>query len=203
MNSIPEGYQQDAQGRLVPKTLIKPVDLARDELVMEMIDRALKLHDQISQFKAAAFGDIEAFVEMSAEAYGVKMGGRKGNLSLLSFDGKYKVVRAIQESIQFDERLQAAKTLIDECLRDWSEGAKPELLALIDDAFRVDQQGDIRTARVLALRRMDIEDERWQRAMQAIGDACQVVGSKAYVRFYERIGDSDQFKPIPLDIAGV
>ena len=46
-------------------------------------------------------------------------------------------------------------------------------------------------------------DERWQRAMQAIGDACQVVGSKSYIRVYQRVGDTDQYEPISLDIAGV
>lgn len=56
---------------------------------------------------------------------------------------------------------------------------------------------------MLALRRLDIQDPRWLQAMDAIGDACQVVGSKSYIRVYERIGDSDQYRPISLDIAGV
>ncbi|MCY1558712.1 hypothetical protein D9M68_956700 [compost metagenome] len=56
---------------------------------------------------------------------------------------------------------------------------------------------------MLALRRLQIGDERWQRAMQAIGEACQVVGSKSYIRVYERVGDTDQYKPISLDIAAV
>ena len=44
---------------------------------------------------------------------------------------------------------------------------------------------------------------RWQRAMDAIGDACQVVGSKIYLRFYERVGESEHYRPVTLDIAGV
>lgn len=124
-------------------------------------------------------------------------------VTLLSFDGRYKIIRAIQEGVAFDERLQAARALIDECLRDWTAGARPEVVTLVNDAFRTDSQGEIRTARVLALRRLEITDERWQRAMQAIGEACQVVGSKSYIRVYERIGDTDQYRPISLDIAGV
>ncbi|MOA60638.1 hypothetical protein D3C78_1855660 [compost metagenome] len=73
----------------------------------------------------------------------------------------------------------------------------------MNDAFRVDQAGNIRTGSVLALRRLQIEDERWQRAMQAIGEAVQVVNTKSYVRVYERVGDSEQYQAIPLDIAGV
>ena len=202
MSNLPEGYLQDAQGRLVHKDMIKPIDKERDQLVRDLVRKAKDLQETLTHFKAACFGDIEAFVELSAEQYGVKIGGHKGNISLLSFDGSYKVVRAIHETIAFDERLQASKALIDECLHDWSEGAKPELMTLVNDAFRVDQKGDIRTARVLALRRLEITDQRWQRAMLAIGEACQVVGSKAYVRFYERIESSDQYRAISLDIAG-
>ncbi len=200
---IPDGFRPDAKGHLVPEKLIKPVDLARDELVQSIVQKARTTSEALAQFKASVFGDIEAFVELSAEQYGAKVGGKKGNVQLLSFDGRYKVLRAIQEHITFDERLQAAKKLIDECLEEWTEGARPELVTLIHDAFRVDQAGNIRTASVLALRRLEIEDERWQRAMAAIGDAVQVVGSKSYVRVYERIGDTDQWQQIPLDIAAV
>lgn len=200
---IPAGYRVNAQGHLIPESLIKPIDLERDRLVQHLVDRASELSGELADFKAVAFGDIEAFVDLSAEQYGAKLGGKKGNVTLLSFDGRYKVIRAVQEGIAFDERLQAARALIDDCLSEWTEGARPEVVALINDAFRTDTKGEIRTARVLALRRLEITDERWQRAMQAIGEACQVVGSKSYIRVYERIGDTDQYKPISLDIAGV
>lgn len=200
---IPAGYRQDGQGRLIPESMIKPIDIERDRLVRQLVDRAGALSVALADFKAVSFGDIKAFIEMSFEEYGAKVGGKKGNVSLLSFDGRYKIQLAVQESIALDERLQAARSLIDECLREWTQGARPEVVTLVNDAFRADTKGEIRTARVLALRRLEIEDERWQRAMKAIGEACQVVGSKSYLRVYERIGDTDQYKPISLDIAGV
>lgn len=201
--AVPVGFWQDAQGRMVPESLIKPIDIERDRLVRQLVGSANKLSGELANLKAAAFGDIEAFIELSAEQYGITLGGKKGNVTLYSFDGRFKIQRSVQESIAFDERLQAARALIDECLRDWTQGARPEVATLANDAFRTDSQGEIRTARVLALRRLDIKDERWQRAMQAIGEACQVVGSKSYIRVYERIGDSDQYRAISLDIAGV
>lgn len=200
---IPAGYRQDAQGRLVHESMIKPLDMERDRLVRHLVDRAGELSAELRDFKEAAFGDIKAFIEMSFEEYGARVGGKKGNVTLLSFDGRYKIQLAVQESIVLDERLQAARALIDECLRDWTEGARPEVVTLVNDAFRTDTKGEIRTARVLALRRLEIGDGRWQRAMKAIGEACQVVGSKEYIRVYERDGESDQYRPISLDIAGV
>lgn len=203
MSTIPKGFRKDAQGRLVAEANIKPIDAARDALVAELVENAREVSATLKRFKTKAFDDIAAFVQLSAEQYGVRLGGNKGNVSLLSFDGRYKVLRAQAESIVFDERLQAAKELIDACLRDWTEGARAELRTLISDAFRVDQAGNIRTGSVLALRRLDITDERWLRAMQAIGDAVQVVGSKSYVRVYERNDATGQYEPIGLDVAGV
>ncbi|MCK9139459.1 DUF3164 family protein, partial [Haemophilus influenzae] len=81
-------------------------------------------------------------------------------------------------------------------------GSRPELKALIERAFNVDKEGNLNTSRILGLRRVDIQDERWQNAMQAISESVQVVSSKAYVRLYERVGESDQYVPIALDVAG-
>lgn len=204
-STAPEGYMQAADGTLVPIANIKPIDIERDRLVREIVTRAKHLSNSIAMFKAGAFGDIAAFIDLSAEQYGATLRGAagKGNVTLVTFDGQYKVQRAISESITFDERLVAAKALIDECINTWSEGSRPELRVLINSAFQVDKAGNINTGRVLGLRRLEITDPRWQQAMKAIGEAVQVTGSKAYVRVYERIGETDQYRPIPLDVAGV
>ena len=67
--------------------------------------------------------------------------------------------------------------MIDECLNDWTEGARAELRTLVNNAFRVDQDGNIKTGEVLSLRRLKFDDTRWQQAMTAISDAVTVVGS--------------------------
>lgn len=199
--TIPAGHLRDARGRLVPEAQIRPIDLTRDALVRELWQKAEVLHKALAEFKQAAFNDIEAFVDLSANEYGVSLGGNKGNVQLLSFDGELRIQRAIAERIVFDERLQAAKALIDECLTEWTVDARPEIALLVQDAFRVDAAGNIRTGNVLALKRLAIEDKRWLRAMEAIGDAVQVVGSTSYIRFYRR-EESGSYKALSLDIAG-
>ncbi|MFD1805579.1 DUF3164 family protein [Pasteurella oralis] len=196
-------YWENAKGTLTPEELIKDIDKARDALVLEWIDKAKTLNKAINAFKTHIFADIQAFVELSAEKYNAKLGGNKGNITLFSYDGKYKIQRAINEHLQFDERIQAAKVLIDECLNEWSIGSRPELKTLIEQAFNVDKEGNLSISRILSLRRVNIQDPRWQNAMQAISESVQVVSSKAYVRIYERQGDTDQYEPITLDIAGV
>lgn len=199
--TIPAGFMEDAKGRMVPVSAIKPIDMLREDLVYELVEAATGLNAALRSFKTSAFADIAAFVATSAEQYGVQLGGKKGNVTLYSFDGRFKVVRQAQDNIRFDERLQAAQALIHECLTEWSEGSRDEIKTLINDAFRVDSEGQVNTGRVLALARLDIRDEKWQRAMSAIRDSVQVVGSSSYVRVYERIDDTDQYRPIPLDLA--
>jgi hypothetical protein len=194
--AIPAGYRADASGRLIPESMIKPIDLTRDALVQEIARQAKLVSDSLREFKNRVFTDINAFVELSAEEYGVKLGGKKGNLTLYSFDGAFKIQVQISERMVFDERLQAAKHLIDECITDWSQGSRDEIKVLVQDAFQTDQEGKINTGRVLALRRLDIKNEKWATAMK-------VVGSKEYVRFYERIAGSDEYRPISLDVAAV
>lgn len=201
--TIPAGYRADASGRLIPESMIKPIDLTRDALVQEIARQAKIVSDGLREFKNRVFTDINAFVELSAEEYGVKLGGKKGNLTLYSFDGAFKIQVAIAERMVFDERLQSAKHLIDECITEWSEGSRDEIKVLVQDAFQTDQEGKINTGRVLGLRRLDIKDEKWATAMKAIGESLQVVGSKEYVRFYERIAGSDEYRPISLDVAAV
>jgi len=201
--NTPEGYRKDAKGRLIPVESIKEIDMARDSLVMEIINKALDVNKMLAQFKTTVFADIQAFIELSGERYGAKVGGAKGNVSLTTFDGRYMIKRAVSDTLTFDEGLQAAKALIDECVHEWTEGARSEIRALINDAFNVDKEGKISTGRILSLRRLEIQDEKWQRAMNALSESVRVQCSKSYIRVYERIGDTDQYQPIPLDMAGV
>lgn len=196
-----EGYMQDTQGRLVPIEMVKEIDRARDELVRELVDRAQPLRRDLAAYRQQALDDIEAFIELSSERFGATLGGRKGNITLMSYDGEYKILRAIDEYMVFDERLQVAKLLIDECIHEWSAGSRPEIRTLINDAFQVDKAGQVNTKRVLGLRRLDIADARWKKAMDAIGESLQTVGSKTYLRIYQRQADGS-YKQLSLDVCG-
>ena len=73
---------------------------------------------------------------------------------------------------------------------------------MVNDAFQVDRQGNVNAKRILSLRKFNIDEPRWQRAMAAIGDSLTVAGSREYVRVYERVS-GDRWEQIPLDVAGV
>lgn len=199
---IPEGYKKNAVGHLVPVESIKEEDLLRDELVLMVIEEAKILADAVAAYKDILAAEMQAFLDMSASKYGAALGGVRGNVTLTSFDGQYQVLRAVSDNIDFNENLQAAKSLIDDCLREWTKGGPAEVRALIDQAFQVDKKGRINAKRILGLRALKIEHPVWQRAMEAIADAIMITGSRTYYRMYER-DEKGEYKQIQMDFSGI
>ena len=199
-NTIPDGYRADSRGNLIPLANIREVDLMRDSLVRCLIEQAKEHAGALAVFRADAQDAIADFVADSAKALKTKLGGRKGNVTLMSFDGQYKIISACADQIAFDERLNVAQELIHKCIKAWSSGADNNLVALINKAFQVDSEGNLNAKRILELKALKIEDPSWKKAMEAISQATQVVSSKNYVRFYER-DESGQYQQISLNIA--
>ncbi|MCK5100389.1 MAG: DUF3164 family protein, partial [Desulfobacteraceae bacterium] len=193
-----EDYMEDGQGRLVHKDNVEEIDAVRDGLVLRLVSKARAIRGVLADFKKMAMAEIKAFVDLSAMEYDVKFGGKKGNLTLYSYDMKYKIQIQISEYLVFDERLQVAKSMIDECFNKWTENSRSEIKTIINDAFQVDKEGRINTKRILSLRKFKIDDELWQKAMNAITDSLQVAGSKSYMRIYERVGAGEQWQHITL-----
>ncbi|ELP8435977.1 DUF3164 family protein, partial [Salmonella enterica] len=193
-------YRCNAMGHLVPVDKIKPIDLLRDEMVNELYEEARELRRKMAEFKLRSMQRIGDFVDLSASEYGVTYGGTKGNVTLPSFDGSRRVVRATGEHRVFDERIQAAKKMIDACIAKWSTGANENLIAIVNRSFRANKQGMIDVNEVLALRDLDIPDAEWQEAMRAVVDSITVNGSSTYLRFYQR-EHGKEYKQLSLDIA--
>ena len=202
-NTVPPGYWQDASGNLVPESKVKDIDKLRHQVVTDLCTMAERARDGLATFKLHAMQEVAALVSTSMEQYGVKSGGEKGNVTLTSYDGKYRLVRQMQDRIVFGEQLMAAKALIDACVHEWAPGADDKIMALVSHAFQTDKEGKINTSRVLGLRRLDIKDPTWQDAMQAIADSMQTASTKPYVRFYKRDDGTGEYRPISLDVAAV
>ena len=200
VTTVPAGHRRNALGHLIPEGLIKPIDLLRDEVVLKQVAKAKELQLQMQATKVQMQQEIADYLDLSASEYGVSYGGAKGNVTLTSFDGKFKVERAIGEHRIFDERIQAAKAQIDACIERWAEGSSVEIRALVDHAFRVNKQGRIDVNQVLSLRQLKIEDQEWREAMDAIADAITTIAKTEYIRLYER-QSSGKYAAVSLDWA--
>ncbi len=199
----PEGMVLNSYGDYTPASRMKPQLKLEDQLVETLVTRAVQLREEMAEFREQAFSDVDQFLALLAEQYEAERGGKTGNTTLLSYDGLLKVQVATGDFLTFGPELQVAKGLVDECLRQWTEGSNDNIKAIVNDAFDVGSQGRIKVDRVLGLRRLHIEDATWLRAMTAISDAIRTTHSKRYVRFYHRETHDGEWKQISLDLSRV
>lgn len=191
----------DARGGFVPLNVVKAQHKLEDETVRKIMAFALDLNAQIARFRNHTMVDLGTFDALLAQEYGAKIGGAKGNRTYQTFDGLMKVQVQVADQVDFGPELQVAKKLVDECLNEWSADSRPEIQALVSDAFDTDKEGKINRSKIFMLLRHSIEDERWQRAMDAIRDAMRITGSKEYVRFYTRQKPEDGWQAVTIDLA--
>lgn len=206
---LPEGaqivngkaYMANAKGALVPLSAIRPTDLLMDAEVRRIMGFAIALSEQIARFKQHTLADFAALLGLFDQEYGVKLGGSKGNVTLTTFDGLMKVQLAVADRLTFGPELQSAKKLVDECLVEWAADSRPELQAIVQRAFNTDKEGLVNRAELFSLLRLEIEDERWARAMKALRDSIRVDGTKEYVRFHVRPTPRAAWTAITIDVA--
>lgn len=198
---MPQEYLTDHKGKSVPLKAIRPADIIRHEFVESATAKALEMRKALAAFKAEQMAQFDSFIELLAQEYAVELGGKKGNVTLRTFDHKQKITLQVQESIELGPELLVAKELIDQCLNEWSENANENLKLIIEQTFATDKKGKVSVQKVLGLRRLNITDEsgKWSQAMEIIADAIQVIDSTRFIRFYQKIGEAEQ--AISLDIA--
>jgi hypothetical protein len=179
-------YMENAQGHLVPIENVKEIDKIRDTLVFSMVMDAKERAIEIAQFKTSCHVQIASFVSLAAQDHNLNMGGKKGNVTLHSFDGRYRVVRAKDDRIVFNEGLTIGRQKILACVKKWTEGANKHIAAIVNRAFETDKAGHLSASKVMSLFAYNIDDPEWTEALEAIRSSIQVVDTKSYVRFYER-----------------
>ncbi|AMK10884.1 MAG: DUF3164 family protein [Pseudodesulfovibrio sp.] len=199
-NATHEGFWKDAKGNLVAPENVRESDKLADEVVRDLFAEAKNINAALVAFKQKALDDIRTHLALVVEKYDVKLRGKKGNRVLSTFDGSIKVTINIQDRIRFGEELVAAELLINECMAEWTHDANPNLRTIVEKAFQADSEGKISVYRVLDLLRLQIDDERWRKAMKAIQDSIRVIDSKEYVRIYTR-DENGEYQALSLNIA--
>ena len=194
-------FMGDAKGNLVPVANIRPEDLLQDQTVRKIMAFAVDLNAQITRFRDHTMVDLGTFDAVLAEEYDAKIGGAKGNRTYQTFDGLMRIQIQVSDLIAFGPELQIAKSLIDECLNEWTTDARQEIQAVITKAFNTDKEGQINKSELFMLLRLHIQDDRWQRAMTAIRNSIRITGSKEYVRFYKRDDIKAPWEAVTIDLA--
>lgn len=194
-----KGNWIDGQGNAIPTRYIdKPVK-DRDRTVRRIYARAASLSERLQTVKGEVLNLVDTYLNQVAEEYGEKW---KGNAELVTFDGRIKVEVKISEALEFDERLQVAKSKIDNCLRRWTTDARAEVQAIINRAFSVDSKGRINVRAVISLRQIKSRDPIWIDAMEIIADSLRIRNTRRYINVYERDGQ-DRWRLINLNWSAI
>nr|VFK15032.1 MAG: Protein of unknown function (DUF3164) [Candidatus Kentron sp. LPFa] len=191
----PHGYLENARGDLVREENIKPMDLARDRLVRNLVEEAIAEQERLRAFKRRIYDQVDDFLEMAMAEYNVKYGGERNNVTLRSYDGRWKITFTVADQIGFNEGIVAAQQLIQEYIE--------EAKTLMRHAFRTNRDGNLSKGRVLSLLQYDFKGEKWRNAMASIKGSIETRGSKEYVRFYRREKAMQGERQISLDFSGV
>ncbi|MEE8657695.1 Sulfate transporter [Acetobacteraceae bacterium EV16G] len=195
---------RDAEGRDIPQTSIRPEIVIQHDTAMKLAARFQALHDHVQSEKAAIFAEIDAFQALIFQEYNVKLGGRVGGLTLVSFDDQVRVETSRYHYQQLTPALPAAQALINEILDDLTEGATADLRALVSAAFQKDERtGRINVQRILDLKRLSLNHPKWPDAVRALNDAVASAGSKMAVRCKVRPEEGVPYEQIVVDFSRV
>ncbi|MBN57820.1 DUF3164 family protein [Thalassolituus sp. UBA3500] len=201
--TIPEGYMQNNRGDLVREENVKDIDKIVDQSVTTLAQQARDLSMSLTKFKRLALDDIRELITIAGEKYGENLGGDKGNITLCSYDGRYKIQRTFADRISFNIEMKAAESLFDKYLEAISASAAADIRVLINATFRSTRGKKLRTAELLRLLSLDIKHPDWIKACEALKNSIMVDGATVYIRLYERVNDSESYRMIPLNITDV
>lgn len=188
-------------GGLTPLKNVRDHHKLEDQTVRHCVAYALELAAIVGRFRVHTLDDVTAFCDELADKFGGKRGGSKGNITLKSYDDCLKVEIKSQQFFQYGTELQQAKALVDQFISENSEGVPSDLLVFLTHAFQVDQEGKVNRSRMVQLKRLEIDNETWRRAMAALEAAERPAHSKLYVRFGMRKSVEDAWASISVDLA--
>lgn len=181
-------YCINSTGSMVPIEAVKDIDKLRDSVVTRIAEKIRALEAYMKEVKSQCMSDMEEFLQIAADQYGVKMGGAKGNVMLTSYDGSVQVLLAQANNLVANEGVNVAKELIDDYLSDITNDASPDLRLLVTQAFKV-KQGKMDVKRLMELKQYGIKDERWIKAMEIISDSITVSSTTPCLRLRDRTAE--------------
>lgn len=196
-----DAFIVDGMGRHCPTSIIDEIDLARNELVNDLVNEALSLHERMVQFAEMTGLQTTEFIDMSAERYGAKIEIKKTGVSLPSYDGKrmVKVVKAPRFVVT--EQVATAKAKVDEFIEKRGKDIDPIVKELAFDAFKPSASGQISISKLISLKNRKHNDPDWELITKALDDAIKEVERKTYLTFHQRESADKPWVQIPLALS--
>lgn len=181
---------------------IKPEHLKRDSVVKKCFNKVEKLKKQMEKTKQQVLKEINKYNDYLCKINGMEP-TEINNLTLSSYDNTMQVNLKSSSVIDFDEHLQLAEIKVKECLKRWGKESHPNIVAIINNAFRTDKKGFVNKNEVLSLFQYDIKDKDWKEAMELIKKSIRTVERKQYLMLRSRKNQNADWENFNLNFSSI
>lgn len=170
----------DPEGYKVPPKYVSDHDKQKDDLVEKLTSKATDLSQELVDFKKLAMEAIDKYLADVASSYSENW---KGNAIIYNFSANLAIEIKISNKLAFDERLNIAKTKIDNYIKLLVKNSAKEIIMLVTRAFKVDKRGNVDVKQIISLKQINIQHPEWQQAMDIINEALKVEATRRYITF--------------------
>lgn len=109
MHVDPKRLIERPDGSTIPYDKMEPAKQIEHDLVETLCTEAAQHSKILASFKRQAISEMIAKRVMMLEDYGVKKGGKDGNLTLRTADGRFMAKMTVSKHVTFGPELEAAK----------------------------------------------------------------------------------------------
>ena len=171
----------------------------RDDSITSMVSYAIQLNESLKGFKKSSFEVIETLYKMLQEHSNRHAQG-KGNVTLDTADGQFRVVFKRSDNTRFDERAtQAEAHILDFLTSEYPEGSNTSKLirSLLER-----KKGQLDKNLVLKLIGMknDFDNEHWKMGIDLLQESIVPDETRFYAEYFYRSNDGE-WLPIVLNFA--
>ncbi|MGJ1287611.1 DUF3164 family protein [Sphingobacterium sp. UBA6308] len=171
----------------------------RDDSITSMVSYAIQLNESLKGFKKSSFEVIETLYKMLQEHSNRHAQG-KGNVTLDTADGQFRVVFKRSDNTRFDERAtQAEAHILDFLTSEYPEGSNTSKLirSLLER-----KKGQLDKNLVLKLIGMknDFDNEHWKMGIDLLQESIVPDETRFYAEYFYR-SDDGEWLPIVLNFA--
>ncbi|MBR6421966.1 DUF3164 family protein [bacterium] len=193
-------YWVDAEGSMKREDAISKADKQKEEIVDDIFAGVFHAHDKLVDFKKHIIEALDAYIEKAAKK--AKVEGWKGNFQLVNYDSTRRIVVKRAELLNFNEKLQFAKSKFDEWVIKKTENGDADLAEIVQKAFEVDKAGGINKSFLFKLLRYSIKDPEFKKAQELLRESVETYGTKTYIQFQIK-NEQNAWDTITLDFASL
>lgn len=201
--TVPAGFVFNAKGDLIKESNLTPLQREEDKLCKALFPMAKSLHDQMAAFKYQSMHMVEQVIERCVKEHNIiKLKKIKGNVKFISVDGLLQVSRSIDDRIDINSNIEAARQLFDQYRDVIKRDASGDAQQWIDTSFET-KNGKMSTGKLIEIMNKEIDHPIYRQGVEALRKSLFVSGTKAYLRFYFRESADDEWQSLPLQFSSI